>query len=835
MTMTEENSPLPPAGPTATRLYRVPRPATRNPLRRYMHWLHTMWPAGDVEKLPVVREDGSTNVPGVYVVGDLAGVPLLKFSADTGAKAAQRIAADPALARDRARLGDDGVADVAIVGGGTAGYSAALEARKLGLRFVLIESAEPFSTVVNFPKGKLIFTYPTQMTPAGDLRFTAGTKEELLEELRAQTRGIEPVRGRATHITRHGGVLQAELEDGQPIRALRVIIAIGRSGNHRKLDVPGEDLPKVYNRLHDPRDFAGQRVLVVGGGDSALEAAIALAEGGADVTLSYRGAEFSRPKPDNIERLQRMLRDPQDHEQIEQPQEHETTAVGDFVHEQEGAAMPPRGSIRLLMRSRVVRIEEDAVELTIDGGQTMRIGNDVVFTMIGYDPPLDFFRRSGIRIRNERSPRWWITLMAFLLACFWMYHWKKTGVTVTGIEAIDRWLDVGSWWSANGWFPANVPAWLATLGEAWRTPSNLLGTLRISMGEAGFWYSVAYCAAVVGFGIDRVIRKPTPYIRIQTAVLAAIQVIPLFLLPYILLPWMGHNGWFDNGVGRWFADTFFPVADYTEHGREYWRAFGFILAWPLFIWNVFNYQPLWGWLIVSFVQTFVVIPVIVYFWGKGAYCGWICSCGALAETMGDRHRTKMPHGPLWNRLNMIGQGFLAFAMVLLVLRGLAWAWPQSVLGQAFDYLFSRLPLFNYVWFVDLLWAGIIGVGMYFWFSGRVWCRFACPLAALMHIYHRFSRFRIIPDKKRCISCNVCTTVCHQGIDVMNFANKGLAMADPQCVRCSACVESCPTGVLEFGQINPKTGQVIRKDPAWLAASPVLIRESEVTVNGKRRG
>src|SRR5690606_8062946 len=147
-------------------------------------------------------------------------------------------------------------------------------------------------------------------------------------------------------------------------------------------------------------------------------------------------------------------------------------------------------------------------------------------------------------------------------------------------------------------------------------------------GEAGFWYSVAYCAAVVGFGIDRVIRKPTPYIRIQTAVLAAIQVIPLFLLPYILLPWMGHNGWFDNGVGRWFADTCFPVADYTEHGRQYWRPFGFILAWPLFIWNVFNYQPLWGWLIVSFVQTFVVIPVIVYFWGTGAYCGWICSCGA---------------------------------------------------------------------------------------------------------------------------------------------------------------------------------------------------------------
>ena len=81
----------------------------------------------------------------------------------------------------------------------------------------------------------------------------------------------------------------------------------------------------------------------------------------------------------------------------------------------------------------------------------------------------------------------------------------------------------------------------------------------------------------------------------------------------------------------------------------------------------------------------------------------------------------------------------------------------------------------------------------------------------MHIYARFSRFRIWSDKKKCISCNVCTSVCHQGIDVMNFANKGLPMADPQCVRCSACVQSCPTGVLDFVQINIQTGNVIARD------------------------
>jgi polyferredoxin len=103
----------------------------------------------------------------------------------------------------------------------------------------------------------------------------------------------------------------------------------------------------------------------------------------------------------------------------------------------------------------------------------------------------------------------------------------------------------------------------------------------------------------------------------------------------------------------------------------------------------------------------------------------------------------------------------------------------------------------------------------------VWCRFACPLAALMHVYARFSRFAIVADKKKCISCNVCTSVCHQGIDVMSFANRGRPMQDPQCVRCSACVQSCPTGVLRFGEVA-RDGSLIRLDS--LLASPVIGRE-----------
>ncbi|MEM7679159.1 MAG: 4Fe-4S dicluster domain-containing protein, partial [Myxococcota bacterium] len=189
----------------------------------------------------------------------------------------------------------------------------------------------------------------------------------------------------------------------------------------------------------------------------------------------------------------------------------------------------------------------------------------------------------------------------------------------------------------------------------------------------------------------------------------------------------------------------------------------------------------------------------------------------------------MPHGPIWNRLNMVGQVALAAAFLLFGLRIYSWNVPGTWVDQFYYGLLSgwKIPLgsidipINYYNIVDLFLAGIVGVGFYFWFSGRVWCRFACPLAALMHIYARFSRFRIFPEKSKCISCNVCTSVCHQGIDIMNFANKGLPMQDPECVRCSACVQQCPTGVLSFGRYT--ADGLIKLDS--IKASPVQIQET----------
>jgi polyferredoxin len=114
---------------------------------------------------------------------------------------------------------------------------------------------------------------------------------------------------------------------------------------------------------------------------------------------------------------------------------------------------------------------------------------------------------------------------------------------------------------------------------------------------------------------------------------------------------------------------------------------------------------------------------------------------------------------------------------------------------------NKLLLEMYELLVDIVFAGVIGLGTYFFMSGRTWCRFLCPLAALMHIYARFSVYRIFSDKKKCISCSICTKVCHMGIDVMSYANKGIPMNDVQCVGCSACIVKCPMDVLTFGKLR----------------------------------
>jgi polyferredoxin len=492
---------------------------------------------------------------------------------------------------------------------------------------------------------------------------------------------------------------------------------------------------------------------VVGGGDSAVETALALDDAGAKVTLCHRGSALRRPNAANLARLEqsRVIR---------------------------------------LFDTRVRAIAETSVEIETRG-EPRPLPNDVVFVMIGREAPLDFFRRSGIPIRGEWRLSTWLGLLAFFAFTFFLYNWKAGGA-------------INQAFVRHRWFPYNV----SSIGD-----SPLAQTLSLDLKEPGFYYSVAYSVCVALFGVARIRRRRTPYVTRQTLALLAVQLVPLFLIPYFALPWAGHAGLFDRGIAKSVADALFPVVDYGQ-GREYWRAFGLVLAWPLFIWNFFTAKPMTWWLLIGCIQTFVILPLLIRRYGKGVYCGFICSCGALAETLGDEQREN-----------------LLAALALLSARVVSWSAPTSTIGYTLERFYNRwlsnntlfgFVALDYYHVVDLFLAGVVGLGTYFWLSGRVWCRFACPLAALMHIYARFSRFRIFADKPRCISCNLCTQVCHQGIDVMSFANQGRPMEDPECVRCSACVAVCPTGTLQFGHLDGNRPIYDR-----IPASPVLIREAAI--------
>ncbi len=798
---------------------------------KYFNWLQKGAPTGDVEKYPLIDENGETSVEGIYVAGDLTGLPLLKLAAESGKERVDFLLNDQKFLEEKSKNKNPDVYDFIIIGAGPAGIAAAIEAKKNNCNFLILESDKTFSTIVNFPKGKPIFAEPEDYTQKADLIINDGTKESLLKELYSQLEGkdLPLVEGAVVQdIKKERDHFVISTKENQ-YKALRVILAIGKSGNSRKLNVPGEELPKVFNRLFDPADTKDQHVLVVGGGDSALETAIAVAEYALSVTISYRKSEFSRPKEGNLEKINKLVNE---------------------------------GRVKIYYKSQVKEIHQDEVVLSTENGE-VKIPNDSVYVMIGKELPLEFFRRIGIKMEGEMNLFSKLQFLLLILFAGVLYFGKSsatfykefTDLKITNFgEVISNFFSLHFWtkiielpyvlvmtlfsdkirvWNASKYFNAIV-AYISFVGFVllgiyvlikfiieykrkikldWTTFKYsyfiLMGIFFLItffggryfgyevMGKSqGFWYTAMYSVTIVIFGLRRIKVRPTGYIKRQTWTLMLVQVLFLFLLPEFILPYLGSIG----ALGA--KDSFIMTQIFP--GESYWRSYGFILAWPLNFSNLYNSNITTFWLVFSIIQTFVIIPFIVYKWGKGAYCGWICSCGGLAETLGDEYRTLAPHGAKAKKWENIGQWILASAFLITAFKliGIIYKIRIPIINESFNYTADFLHNFYYVG-IDVIFAGVLGLGVYFFMSGRIWCRFGCPLAALMHIYNRFSRYRIFSEKKKCISCNICTKVCHMGIDVMNYANKGIPMNDVECVRCSACVVNCPTEVLSFGSL-PKT-------------------------------
>jgi len=315
--------------------------------------------------IPLLSPKFETSVPGIFIAGELGGMGLIKNAIEQG-----RQAIDSVAERARTVRAPDDVLDVLIVGCGPAGISASLGAMKHKLKFRTVDQSSLGGTVAHFPRGKLVMTAPATLPLVGEVRFGEISKEDLLgfwEKVLADT-GLQPAfEEQVLSVTRDGECFVVETGKAQ-YRTRSVLLAIGRRGTPRTLDVPGEELDKVVYRLIDAEQYAGRNVLVVGGGDSALEAAAQITEQpDTRVTLSYRGSAYARARAKNRDRLAQMVDD---------------------------------GIVEEMLESTVSSIEPGSVQ--IHGKDGLRtIPNDAVIVCAGGILPTQFLHDMGIDVETK--------------------------------------------------------------------------------------------------------------------------------------------------------------------------------------------------------------------------------------------------------------------------------------------------------------------------------------------------------------------------------------------------------------------------------------------------
>lgn len=309
-----------------------------------------------------------------------------------------------------------------------------------------------------------------------------------------------------------------------------------------------------------------------------------------------------------------------------------------------------------------------------------------------------------------------------------------------------------------------------------------------SVASQWFLYGILYCTSMIVMGIRMFIKyRNNQYQIVRTASVLFFQIIFAFLLVEIL-PLFGLPG--VDLKNAWPLDynfvTDWNVKQYLDAGH---------LGKFMFFWGI--------------ILSIVVVPTMVYFFGKRWYCSWVCGCGGLAETLGDPYRQLSDKRLFaWKIERWTIYPVMIFAIIMTIIVGFNTyniIMSPNNIGDSTLFGINAYKINEiYGFFIGSIFSGIIGTGFYPILGNRTWCRFGCPLSAFMGIIQRYkSKFRITTNGGQCISCGNCSTYCEQGIDVRAYAQKGENIVRASCVGCGICSAVCPRGVLKLENISEK--------------------------------
>jgi NosR/NirI family nitrous oxide reductase transcriptional regulator len=797
---------------------------------------------------PALDRDRESTRKGVFVVGDLADAPILKAALLQGDETGRHVAHE---------LGEPGGAvDVAIVGAGPAGIAAAAALRDAGFSAVVLERDAPFHTIDAFPAGKVMYADPHGVAVPAILPFEDQPKDDLVAGWRARVAasGLDVRQAEVLGIDGTDGNFTVRTSTG-PISARKVILALGRRGTPRKLAIPGGD--RALDRLDDPAAWAGRRteaaatagerggaweirpqggfpsdgaplarsegaaagnrILVIGGGDTAVETACSIAEAGGTVVLVHRGAKLDRPKPRNRARLA-------------------ASAV----------------TVRLSVAPTA--IEPDRVVLS-DGS---KLPADAVYAMIGTELPRDWLAANGIGFRSDpwRELRRAPGILAFAAFVYAFYVLKQHRDTVPFAPAL-AWIGHAvevpvAWWPGG--------------------PRTL---------DASFWGTLLYSLAIVGFGLDAMRRHRTPVQRRRYLSLIGFQAVFLFGIPEVVAPALTATpGKFYSLVVPWPLSIWSLAHEPAAWGWLVAGALVSFVGIPLYVWRYNESfcstlcgcgglaetlgdrwrdraprgdnarRAEWAGVLILLLAIPVTALILNDLWGLVGFHTWLDQTVTV-------HDGRVDVSP-WTGAEDVGAMRIASATVdgdavRLGVEKFDWdrAWhptgwirevrvgdslvypeklaegdyrmpipskPAEILASSSS--LSRATDFAKSWYslaVDFGLASLAGVALYPWLGNRVWCRFFCPLRAYMEfLAKRFGRLAIAANTK-CISCGECVKACQMGIDVQGVAEHAglLDNTNSACIQCGVCVEVCPMDVLSLVDVVA-TGQKPVPDagPRW---------------------